>query len=253
MKQLYFEYDIQVNRPGLLGAVTTLLGMLNLNILQVTSIGQSRRGFLLECEHPEKMQALARCLNEVESIKVAFLRETTLLDKIALKHGVRLNVTGANPPVYSFVREELGLLINFLGDILKKGGNTIIGIRGMPRVGKSEASIAACVYANKRWTLISSTIIRQTMRTHLSDEESDTDKVLLIDAITSTLRGTPAHKELLSRILAGPGIKIIEHPDVLAQNENFSLANFDLIIELRHHPDEEIRLENPSFNAFDIS
>ncbi|MCL4419465.1 DUF3388 domain-containing protein, partial [Patescibacteria group bacterium] len=36
---LYLEYNIQRNKPGLLGAVTTLIGMLGLNILTVTGIG----------------------------------------------------------------------------------------------------------------------------------------------------------------------------------------------------------------------
>ena len=256
MEHLYLEYDIQVNRPGLLSSVTNLLGMLNINIVQVASIGETRRGFLLECVDREKIKVLSQTLCQVDSIKLIVLREPNVLDMIALKHGKRLQVNGTTPLTYCFIREELGLLINFLGDILKQGGTKVIGIRGMPRVGKSEASIAACVYANKRWTLVSSTIIRQTMRTQLSEDESAADTIYLIDAITSTSRGTPAHRELLHKILHGPGIKIVEHPDVLVRDGGgYPLTLFDLIIELRHRPDQEIKLQeiSSSISAFDIS
>ncbi len=255
MKQLYLEYEIKLNRPGLLGSVTTLLGMLNINILQVTSVGESRRAFLIECKDPVKIEVLAGCLSQVESINLTVLREPTLLDIIALKHGKRLKVSSTTPPTYCFIREELGLLINFLGDILKEGGNKVIGIRGMPRVGKSEASIAACVYANKKWTLISSTIIRQTMRTQLAEDECTDDTIFLIDGITSTSRGTPAHRELLDKILHGPGKKIVEHPDVLVRDGGYAVSLFDLIIELRNYPDQEITIQeiSSSFSAFDLS
>ncbi len=253
--QLYLEYEIQNNRPGLMGSVTTLLGMLNVNILQVASVGDTRRGFLIESSEPQKIDALARTLSQVDSIKLTVLREPTLLDMIAVKHGVRLQVVSSDPPTYCFVRGELGLLINFLGDILREGGQKVIGIRGMPRVGKSEASIAACVYANKKWTLISSTIIRQTMRTQLSLEESAEDLVFLIDGITSTSRGTPAHRKLLREVLNGPGIKIVEHPDILVRDGSYPPSIFDLIIELRNYPEQEIKIQEiaSSFSAFDLS
>ncbi len=255
MEQFYLEYDIHFNRPGIMGSITTLLGMLNINIKQVASIGENRRGFLIECSNPLKLDALARTLAQVEYVSVPKLREPTLLDMIALKHGKRLEVVSTEPPTYCFVREELGLLIDFLGDMLKEGGSKLIGIRGMPRVGKSEASIAACVYANKKWTLISSTIIRQTIRTQLSDEEQTDSTVFLIDAITSTSRGTPAHLELLDQIIHGPGAKIVEHPDVLMRDGGYSPTLFDLIIELRQQPDEEIKLQEiaSSFSSFDLS
>lgn len=256
MEHLYLEYDIKVNRPGLLSSVTNLLGMLNINILQVTSVGETRRGFLVECKDRRKIKVLAKTLSQVDTIKLTVLREPTVLDMIALKHGKRLQVTATTPLTYCFVREELGLLINFLGGILKEGGAKVIGIRGMPRVGKSEASIAACVYANKRWTLISSTIIRQTMRTQLAEDESAEDTIYLIDAITSTSRGTPAHRELLNKILHGPGVKIVEHPDVLVRDGGgYTISLFDLVIELRHHPGQEIEIQeiSSSVSAFDIS
>lgn len=34
------------------------------------------------------------------------------------------------------MRDELGLLVDFMAEIMKKEGHKLIGIRGMPRVGK---------------------------------------------------------------------------------------------------------------------
>lgn len=249
---LYLEYEIEQNRPGLLGAVTTLIGMLEINILMVTSIGETRRGFLLEAPSPQKAKALSSVLSEVEAIRVTALRAPVLLDRIALRHGKRLNLAAYNPPTYQFIREELGVLVDFLGDTLVEGGHQIIGIRGMPRVGKSEAAIAACVYAHKRWVLLSSTIIRQTLRTEVLEEIQDC--VFLIDGITSTSRGGDKHWALLEKIMSMPAPKIIEHPDVFLRDGRFKVK-FDYVIEIRHKSDDLIRIEDvpTSFSAFDLS
>ncbi|HBP63141.1 MAG TPA: DUF3388 domain-containing protein [Desulfosporosinus sp.] len=250
---LYLEYDIQQNKPGLLGAVTTLIGMLDLNILSVTGIGQTRRGLLLQAQSEAKVRALHAALLEVEAIKVTAFRPPTLSDRIALRHGKRLDMVEMNPPTYRFVREELGVLVDFLGDTLLEGGNLVIGIRGMPRVGKTEAAIAACVYANKRWILLSSTIIRQTIRTELLLDESE-NSIFLIDGITSTTRGNTEHWSLIQKVLQMPTLKIIEHPDVFLRDGRLEV-DFDFIIEIRHHEEDVIRIEDIpiSFSAFDLS
>ncbi|OLN33819.1 ACT domain protein [Desulfosporosinus metallidurans] len=227
--------------------------MLDLNILTVTGIGQTRRGLLLEVQSDAKIRALHEALNEVEAIKVTAFRIPTLLDRIALRHGKRLDMAEINPPTYRFIREELGVLVDFLGDTLLEGGNRIIGIRGMPRVGKTEAAIAACVYANKRWILLSSTIIRQTLRTELLLDESD-NNIFLIDGITSTTRGNEAHWSLLERVLQMPTLKIIEHPDVFIRDGRLNV-DFDFIIEIRHDENDVIRIEDiaMSFSSFELS
>lgn len=247
------EYEIQQNKPGLLGAVTTLMGMLEINILNVTGIGEARRGFLLKIPSDTKLHALRTALGNVEAIRMTAFRFPTLLDRIAIRHGRRLDMVELNPPTYRFVREELGVLVDFLGDTLIEGGNQIIGIRGMPRVGKTELAIAACVYANKKWTLLSSTIIRQTLRTALLLDEAD-DNIFLIDGITSTSRGNDLHWNLLNQILALPTPKIIEHPDVFLRDGRLTVE-FDFIIEIRNQPDDEIRIEdvNSTFSSFDVS
>ena len=37
---------------------------------------------------------------------------------------------------FRFEREDLGLLVDFLAELFKEDGHKLIGIRGMPRVGK---------------------------------------------------------------------------------------------------------------------
>jgi len=232
--------------------VTTLIGMLDLNILSVSGIGLTRRGLLLQVQSETKVRALHEALIEVGAIKVTAFRPPTLTDRIALRHGKRLAMTETNPPTYRFVREDLGVLVDFLGDTLVDGGNHVIGIRGMPRVGKTEAAIAACVYANKRWILLSSTIIRQTIRTELLLDESE-NSIFLIDGITSTTRGNNEHWALIQEVLQMPTLKIIEHPDVFLRDGRLEV-DFDFIIEIRHHEDDLIRIEeiSMSFTAFDL-
>lgn len=227
--------------------------MLGINILTVTGIEDISRGLLLETHSQRKLKALYEVLNEVEAIKVTAFRQPTLLDRIALRHGKRLGMAETNPPTYRFVREELGVLVDFLGDTLLEGGNHVIGIRGMPRVGKTEAAIAACVYANKRWILLSSTIIRQALRTELLLDEAK-NSIFLIDGITSTTRGNDAHWSLIEKTLQMPTIKLIEHPDIFMRDGRFEV-DFDFIIEIRHHEEDVIRLEDisMSFTAFDMS
>ena len=230
-----------------------MIGMLDLNIISVTGIGQSRRGLLIQAQSEAKVRALHEALNEVEAIKVTAFRPPTLSDRIALRHGKRLDMAEMNPPTYRFVREDLGVLVDFLGDTILEGGNCIVGIRGMPRVGKTEAAIAACVYANKRWILLSSTIIRQTIRTDLLLDESE-DSIFLIDGITSTSRGNNEHWALLQKVLQMPTLKIIEHPDVFLRDGRLEV-DFDFIIEIRHHEEDVIRIEDiaMSFTSFDLS
>jgi hypothetical protein len=134
----------------------------------------------------------------------------------------------------------LGLLVDFLGEICKREGNQVIGIRGMPRVGKTESIIAGSVYAKKRWTFVSSTLLRQTVRTQLSEDELNPNNVYIIDGIVSTLRANEKHYTLLREIMAMPATKVIEHPDIFIRESEYTYDTFDTFIELRNNPEEEI-------------
>lgn len=254
METYYFEYRIKKNRPGLLGDISSMLGLLGINILKVNGYNDDYRGFLIKGPS-HHLQLLNSIFEEVESVEVSALRHPKLIDLIGLKHGVKIDSTGKKPRIFCFTRNELGIMIDLLGEIVKERENKIIGIRGMPRVGKSEAAIASCVYANKKWVLISSTIIRQNIRSFLSEEEKGADCVYLIDAITTTSRGNLKHKELVKEVMELPLPKIIEHPEILIRDWHFSEDKFDFIFELKQNTEDKIDYENiaVSFSSFDIS
>ena len=66
------------------------------------------------------------------------------------------------------------------------------------------------------------------------------DNLFIIDGIVSTRRANERHWQLIREIMRVPAVKVIEHPDIFVQNTEYTLDDFDYIIELRHHPDEEI-------------
>jgi hypothetical protein len=146
------------------------------------------------------------------------------------------------------------MLVDFLGELLSKQ-KPIIGLRGMPRVGKTEASIASCVHANKKWVLVSSTLMRQVMRRSLLEDEKHSDCVYIIDGIVSGIRGTKEHKELVLEVLESPVPKIIEHPDIFLRELELDPGFLDYTLELRRSENEIIdyQLVSQSFSAFDIS
>ncbi|MGB8957289.1 MAG: DUF3388 domain-containing protein [Tumebacillaceae bacterium] len=256
-EEWYLEYHIHKDRPGLLGDIASLLGMLSINILTVSGVEEKNRGFLLRTNDRQKISALRSMLRKVENITVTALRQPTLLDRLALRHGVFIQrESSENTKTYKFTRDQLGILVDFLGELLKKEGNQVIGIRGMPRVGKTESVVAASVYAKKRWTFVSSTLLRQTVRYRLEEDEMAGDGlVYLIDGIVSTLRSNEQHHSLVREIMRLEAPKVIEHPDIFVRETEFGWDYFDRIIELRNTPDEEISYQmiQTGFSSFDIS
>ncbi len=246
MGEWYFEYYIYKDRFGLLGDIASVLGMLSINIVTLSGVEDRKRGFLLRVEDPARIDTLQELLRQVDNITVTALRPPTLLDRLALRHGrlIERETELGNCKTYKFTRDDLGILVDFIGEHLKRPGNQVMGIRGMPRVGKTESLVAASVYARKRWTFISSTLLKQTLRTDLDEDEFNLDDhVYIIDGIVSTMRGSEDHLRLVRRILRLNAPKIIEHPDIFVQRSEFSWELFDRVIELRNHPDEEISYE----------
>jgi hypothetical protein len=241
MEDWYLEYYISKDRPGLLGDIASLLGMLSINIVTVSGVDEKNRGFLIQTNDRQKISALRGMLRQVENITVTALRQPTLLDRLALRHGKLIRRESDNTRTYKFTRDEVGILVDFLGELLKQEGNQVIGIRGMPRVGKTESIVAASVYANKRWTFISSTLLRQTVRTQLAEDEFNSENmVYILDGIVSTLRANEQHRRLVREIMRMEAPKVIEHPDIFVRETEFTWQDFDRIIELRNTVDEEI-------------
>ena len=77
------EYQIHKNRPGLLGDIASVLGMMKINIITINGVDHRRRGMLLQTEAKEKVEALSRLLNNVDKVTVTALRPPTILDRLA--------------------------------------------------------------------------------------------------------------------------------------------------------------------------
>ncbi|MFC0215677.1 DUF3388 domain-containing protein [Paenibacillus chartarius] len=238
------EYTIHKNRPGLLGDIASLMGMLDINIVTINGVEDRTRGMLLQTDDEEKIELMGKMLKKVNNITINALRTPKLVDILAVRHGRYIERDSDDRKTFRFTRDELGLLVDFLGEIFKKEGNQVVGLRGMPRVGKTESIIAGSVCSNKRWTFVSSTLLRQTVRSQLSDDEMSPNNVFIIDGIVSTIRSNEKHYSLLREIMAMPSTKVIEHPDIFVRESEYDYSTFNYIIELRNTPEEEINYES---------
>ncbi|MDS8744580.1 DUF3388 domain-containing protein, partial [Streptococcus pneumoniae] len=95
-------------------------------------------------------------LSTIETIAVTKFREPKLRDILAVRHGRYIQRDADDRKTFRFVRDELGLLVDFMAEIFKQEGHKLVGLRGMPRVGKTESIVAASVSANKKWIFLSS-------------------------------------------------------------------------------------------------
>lgn len=240
MQEWYFEYEIQVNRPGLLGDIASLLGMLRINIISVNGVDESRRGMLVQVENNDAIERFRLIVSTMEHIHFNKFRQPTLRDRLAIRHGhyIRSDVDGKN--VFRFERDELGVLVDFMAELFKKEGHCLIGIRGMPRVGKTESVVAASVCANKKWIFLSSTMIKQTVRNQLQGDEFDANNIFILDGVVTGRSSDERHVGLVREMMQLPAVKVVEHPDVFVEHTSYTLEDFHYIIELRHDDSEEI-------------
>src|SRR5699024_5609770 len=135
----YLEYELQYNRPGLLGDISSLLGMLSINIITINGVENEKRGMLLTSEKDEQITRLKSILETMNTIKITKLRKPKLRDKLAVRHGKYIHTDSDDRKIIRFVRDELGLLVDFMAELYKSEGHKLIGVRGMPRVGKTES------------------------------------------------------------------------------------------------------------------
>lgn len=252
MKIWYLEYEIHKNRLGLLGDISSLLGMLSINIITINGVDKTRRSMLVKCENDDQIVRLRRILDMFEHITVLKIREPKFRDQLAIKHGHYIE---DDTKIVRFVRNEIGILVDFMAELFKKEGHILVGIRGMPRVGKTETIVAASVCANKRWMFISSTFVRQTIRSTLNSNERTENFIYIIDGIVSTMRATAKHRELIDELMKLPVVKVVEHPDIFVRETDYTLDDFHYIIELRNDENEEISYDviESGFSSFDIS
>lgn len=59
-KEWYLEYEIEINRPGLLGDVSSLLGMLGISIVTINGVDQGKRGLLIKQTILKKLNVLSK-------------------------------------------------------------------------------------------------------------------------------------------------------------------------------------------------
>ena len=257
----YLEYENQINRPGLLGDISTLLGMLSINIITINGVENKRRAMLILSVYDENISRLETILETVDIIKVLKIRKPKLKDRMAVRHGKYIHTDKNDRKTIRFVRNELGILVDFFAELYKQEGHKLIGVRGMPRVGKTESIVAGSVCANKRWLFVSSTMIKQTVRNKLIAGEYDSDNIYIIDGVVSKKRANEEHWQLIREVMQLPAIKVVEHPDIFVQATEYTLDDFDYIIELRSHEEEEITYEviedqrfgqSGGFNMFDF-
>src|SRR5699024_12231965 len=124
--------------------------------------------------------------------------------KLAVRDGRYIHRDMTDQKTVRFIRDELGLLVDFMAELYKREGHKLIGIRGMPRVGKTESVVAASVCANKRRLFVSSTLLKQTVRSQLIQGEYSTDNMYLIDGGVSKRRANEGHWQLIRELMALP-------------------------------------------------
>ena len=242
-KEWYLEYELQYNRPGLLGDISSLLGMLSINIIMINGVERSRRGLLILCKNDEHIERLRTILDKVDSVRITKLRKPKLRDRLAVRHGKYIHRDTEDRKTIHFVREEFGLLVDFMAELFKSDGHKLIGVRGMPRVGKTEAIVAGSVSANKKWLFLSSTLLKQTVRNQLIEGEYGEDYIYIIDGVVSQQRANEQHWQLIREIMQIPTTKVVEHPDIFIQATSYTIDDFDYIIEIRRDENEEITYE----------
>ncbi|HHZ7970035.1 TPA: YmfK family protein [Staphylococcus aureus] len=242
-KEWYLEYEIEINRPGLLGDVSSLLGMLGISIVTINGVDQGKRGLLIKTDNLEKVERFEQIARGINEIEITKLKKPELRDRLAVRRGRYIEQDAKDKKTFRFEREDLGLLVDFLAELFKEEGHKLIGIRGMPRVGKTESIVAGSVCAHKRWLFISSTLIKQTVRSSLIKGEYDANHVYIIDGAVTARESNPKHQELVNEVMTLPSIKVVEHPDLFVETSTCTMEDFDYIIELRENENQEIHYE----------
>lgn len=118
-KEWYLEYEITINRAGLLGDISSLLGMLGISIVTINGVDQGKRGLLIKTDKLEKVERFEQIVKEINEIDITKLRIPELRDRLAVRHG-RYIEQDADDKTFKFEREDLGLLVDFLAELLKK-------------------------------------------------------------------------------------------------------------------------------------
>lgn len=239
----YLEYENLVSRPGLLGDISSLLGNLGISINTINGVEKSRRGLIVRTDDINKLRRFTYIGQYVDDINIVKVRKPQVRDRLAVRHGRFIKRDEGDKKVFRFTRDEIGILVDFLAEIFMEKGHRLIGIRGMPRVGKTESIVAASVTAKMKWLFLSSTLIKQTERKSLLKGEYADQNVFIIDGAVTTNSTDDEHKNLVREIISYPAVKVVEHPDLFNEGMRYTMEDYDYIIELRETEDQKITYE----------
>lgn len=112
-KEWYLEYEITINRAGLLGDISSLLGMLGISIVTINGVDQGKRGLLIKTDKLEKVERFEQIVKEINEIDITKLRIPELRDRLAVRHGRYIEQDADDKKTFKFEREDLGLLVDF--------------------------------------------------------------------------------------------------------------------------------------------
>ena len=163
-----------------------------------------------------------------------------LRDILAVRHGRYIQRDVDERKTFRFLRSDLGVLVDFMAELFKQDGHKLIGIRGMPRVGKTESVVAASVCANKKWIFSLIDYDQADGRSNLMGDEFSEGNIFILDGIVTRRAEDERHMQLVREMMSMPTIKVVEHPDMFVQHSEYDIDDFDYIIELRTDPDQEI-------------
>ena len=90
---------------------------------------------------------------------------------------------------------------------------------------------------------VSSTLLKQTVRSQLIEGEYGEEYIYIIDGVVSHQRANEKHWQLIREIMQIPATKVVEHPDIFVQSTEYTLNDFDYIIEIRRDENEKITYE----------
>jgi len=93
-------------------------------------------------------------------------------------------------------------------------------------------------------------MIKQTVRNQLMGDERSDNNIFILDGIVTRKASDERHMQLIREMMRMPTIKVVEHPDMFVKQSDYSIEDFDYIIELRHHPDEKITYDVLEKNDF---
>ena len=134
----YLEYENVINRPGLLGDISSLLGNLGISINTINGVEKTRRGLIVRTDNIDKLRRFVYISQYVEDINIIKVRKPQVRDRLAVRHGRFIKRDEEDKKIFRFTRDEIGILVDFLGEQFMEKKHRLIGIRGMPRVGKTE-------------------------------------------------------------------------------------------------------------------